>query len=317
MFKSRIHKCQSKKMKTSQVIVYNEDIESKFKQVKEIEKDNGVFNRKTESVIFHHLKTSIQKIEKNFFEIYLISVHIEGEEYKFIIDTGAQISAIMDNVELQCAKATNQEIQIGSVSGKRKSVNVVCLPSFFFASIEIQNAKFALLSKEDFKMPVFNKDIVEFDGILGWDILSKFDFEIDDKACTFSVVEEKGCYAYRNLMDASFPICIVYDDLHKSKMFGIDTGAHESWLLELEDDKTRRKGKSFGVGVHGIETLSFQIVDRLDLYLLDEHLILTNTRTGNTQICVGLKLDGIFGNEIFKGKKIQFLNSKGIVRMVE
>lgn len=310
---NRIHRCNSVKMKNTKYIIHDDNVADMFKKVSEVNKKINVLQSNTRV----HLNTCVQRIKKNIFDIYLLPVYIEGKEYQFIIDTGAQVSALMDDIKLKDGFHKNKVIEIRSVGGKRKNADVISLDSFFFSSVEVKNHSFVLLSKKDFKLPILNKEVVKFDGILGWDILSKIDFEIDDTNKTFSIIQKEETYYFRNLISTVFPICLVYNENHQIRFYGIDTGAHESWLLEDKTDKERVQRKAFGLGVHGIETLCFEVVKKSALYMLDYKIVLLETRTGNTEVIENVKLDGIFGNEIFKNKKIQFLNSKGIVRMID
>ena len=72
----------------------------------------------------------------------------------------------------------------------------------------------------------------------------------------------------------------------------------------------------YGFGLHGIEEMSIQLIKRLDLYLYKAHIRLNYVHTGETDIFANLPLDGILGNEIFRNRRIRFINSKEKILLV-
>lgn len=316
------HKCKCEKIK--EVKVYNtKEVQELYHKVFNASDEMDFtqnLNTATRSIIKHTDAFSL-KMEKNAFQLFLISVNIHNKTYKFVLDTGAQISGIMSKHKaLIQTYQSEHKIAIKSASGSQKEMPTICLDRFFLGSLEIQNQNFVVLEHNDFKLPIIKKEIMEFDGIIGWDILSQFDFEFDTKKKIFSMVQSDDMFTYCNLIHALFPVVIVYDENKKPAIFGIDSGAKVSWLSE---EYTRRKElkivrdvKGMNVGVHGIETMHVQMIKECTLSLFESKIHLENTRSGQTQVFMNLALDGIFGNEIFRNHSIQFLNSKGIVRIL-
>lgn len=316
------HKCRVKQIEEKQV--YNtKEVQELYKQVFSASNDmdfSSIMNIEEREMIMHQETFSI-KLQRNHFQLFLVPVYIAGKKYQFIIDTGAQISGVVNkHTDLIERFKSNQKIQIKSIQGSKRNMHSICVDTTFLGALEIKHQSFVLLEKEDFMLPFIKKEIMEFDGIIGWDILSNFDFEIDTKKGIFSFLKSKKMFTYCNLVHALFPVVIVYDMQSKPALFGIDTGAKVSWLDEGYCKRKRLKvvkqSRGLQIGVLGIEKSKVDIMKENTYQLYKTQIELENTRTGDTQVFMNLKLDGIFGNEIFKGKTLKVLNSKGML-MIE
>ena len=99
--------------------------------------------------------------------------------------------------------------------------------------------------------------------------------------------------------------------------FIIDTGAKQSWLgsayIERRDLPIVSEAKIIGFGVHGREELQTPIVDRLHVYADRADITLHGCISAFVEIFPGHPYDGIFGNEIFAGRRIRFVNSRNML----
>lgn len=315
-----LHDCKVEKINTkishqSEEVLYN-----KVKKASDEMGFNTIFKQMESKLIFHSNAFEM-KVEKNSFHLFLVPVIIHNKKYRFIVDTGAQISGIMDH-HIKNIPHQKNDIKFGikSASGSQKQMSSITLKRLFFGSLEVTNHNMVVLSSDDFKIPLLNKKITDFDGILGWDILSQIDFELDDVSNRLVMLDHKEDYSYRNLVNAHFPVVIAYDKNEKPTIFGIDSGAEVSWLSKEYSEKANltieKESKGMNIGVHGMEAMSLQIIKEIDLRVHEAKIHLKNIRTGDTKVFMNLALDGIFGNEIFHNHRIQFLNSKGIVRIL-
>lgn len=268
-----------------------------------------------------HTDTFTIKLERNAFGLYFVPITIHDKTYRFIIDTGAQISAILSSSSALQDAQKQDAIAVKSAGGVIKKLNSVKVNQLFLGSIEVKYHTFVVLNKQDFTLHFMKDAIMDFDGLIGWDILSCFDFEMDCQNGYFSKIVSKEYFTYCNLMSTIFPVVIAYDDHNMAAVFGIDSGAKVSWINEnyarkanLQIVKTKR---FLNMGVHGLEKMQSALVKECALSFYDCRIVLSNLRSGQTQVFANLHLDGIFGNEIFEKKRIQFLNSKGIVRILK
>ena len=90
--------------------------------------------------------------------------------------------------------------------------------------------RFPVISLQAPRLSLTNKGFYLFDGIIGWDILSQLDFEIDDVAKVFKVLENRYSFAYPNMVKALFPLLLVKDEKGNVLKMGLDTGARCGWV---------------------------------------------------------------------------------------
>lgn len=263
-------------------------------------------------------ETFERKMRRNLFGLYEISVWINEKRFNFIIDSGAQISGIrrrcLEQLHLQTIQG---KLEIGSVGAKKMMLEAVMASSVDIGGISWQHVPLVILEQQQFSMPFFHHDLLRFDGILGWDLLSQIDFEMDTIAGRFKVFPNRFRLDHPNLLSCSFPAVLVRNEKNEVSLFGIDSGAKQSWLGEAY---VREKGlqivseaKVIGFGVHGKEEMQTPIIDSLILRLDRASIELRGSITAFVEIFPGCPFDGIFGNEIFAGRRIRFVNSRKTV----
>ena len=122
-------------------------------------------------------ETFERKMRRNLFGLYEISVWINEKRFNFIIDSGAQISGIrrrcLEQLHLQTIQG---KLEIGSVGAKKMMLEAVMASSVDIGGISWQHVPLVILEQQQFSMPFFHHDLLRFDGILGWDLLSQIDF---------------------------------------------------------------------------------------------------------------------------------------------
>ncbi len=261
-------------------------------------------------------------MNRTVFDLYTIAVSIKSRKYRFVVDSGAQISGIFSNCYgvLNGSKEVTSTL-VKSAGGQVQEMQRIQLDSYFVGGLKINNHTIALLNEKDFKIPLLPPIDLEFDGILGWDVLQQLDFELNDKTKRFSVLKEVEIIHTKNLLQTKLPVVIVEDAKQQYAMFGIDTGASVSWFDELystQQKLKKTKTKHFlQVGVFGLERKQAQLVKASGFILLEHLIQMKNTRHAQTEFITGKHVDGMFGNEIFRKRAIQFLTSKDIVKIVE
>lgn len=317
-----LHKCRCDKIQ--EVKVYNtKEVQDLYKKVFHASNEMDFIKslNMNERQFIKHTSDFTIKMKENNFSLYLIPVTIHNQTYHFIVDTGAQISGIVSkHKELIKQYQTDTKIPVKSAGGSQKSLTSICIDQMFIGSLEILNQPFVVMDENDFKISIINKELMHFDGIIGWDVLSQIDFEMDTKQGLFSMINSEDRFTYCNLIAAVFPVIITYDEKRNPAIFGIDTGAKISWINDkyaIEHGlKVVREARGFNIGVHGLEKMKIKLIKECIVSFFESKITLSNLRSGQTQVFVNLHLDGIFGNEIFKKKKVQFLNSKGIIRII-
>lgn len=257
-------------------------------------------------------------LRRNIFGLYLIPIRIHSHSYWFILDTGAQISSVRSHVLQEVKpKKLPGKLSIGSIGGKEKTMEGYLLSSLQLGELHIHQLPVIALDKQDFAMKIGNVDLFQFDGILGWDILSKLDFEIDDVGKQFKVMKNHYRFTYENMIPTMFPVLLVKDHYGRVLQMGLDTGSRMGWMNEMKAKDygfvLSEQVQAMGFGVHGMEEMKLRMVKEVDLYLFKAHVRIKNMMTGRTNIFPNFELDGILGNEIFKNRRIRMINSKAMV----
>ena len=259
--------------------------------------------------------------KRNMFGLLIIPIYINHVKFNFLFDTGAQISGL----RMQCfkkaqVKYSKEELSVGSIGGSQKALKGCIVDSLVFGGREYLHKPMILLDDDVFALRFGKMDLVNFDGIIGWDILSQLDFECDDVAQVIKVIKNKFKFPCQNMIKGSFPICLVKDDRGKVFVFGFDSGSKLSWinkkLIENEHLKVVCDGEAMGFGVHGKEKLAIKIVDRMDVQLDRGKISLFGVNTGKCDLFPHFEVDGVFGNEIFRNRRMRIVNSRNVILLV-
>lgn len=257
-------------------------------------------------------------LKRNIFGLLTIPVMINDKKCTFIVDTGAQISGIKSTKvkELNIRK-TDHKVCIGSIGGTQKQLQGLCSNKVVLGAIAYYNVPMIALGEKDFSMRFGNIDLFNFDGILGWDILSQLDFELDDINHQFIVLKNRFRFTNPNMIAGGFPCFLTKLADGSISLFGFDSGSKVSWIGENMIRKQKyaiiQEGNAFGFGVHGLEKMKLKIVDNCVLYLDKAEIKLSNTMSGRTNLFDNFSFDGVLGNEIFKGRRMRFVNSCNMV----
>jgi predicted aspartyl protease/phosphoribosylformylglycinamidine (FGAM) synthase PurS component len=114
---------------------------------------------------------------------YLVNTYIEGYPARLLLDTGASLSGLSTNYTGKypaLLKAT-KPIRLNTASGARDSV--------LFTVNQISIGKVVFNQHILAQLPMDNS--IEFDGLLGVDILGRFDFVIDQNTATLKLKPRK------------------------------------------------------------------------------------------------------------------------------
>lgn len=254
-------------------------------------------------------------IRKNASHLYTMEVKINQRPCHFIIDTGAQISLLKQECanQLKLTK-TKGSLMIKSAQGKQKPMQAVIVDTLDMKGRVYHNLPLLIMKDFESFSSVFKHPFFYFDGILGWDILRNLDFEIDDQKKLFKSIKNKFVIEDHNMIAGSFLSVLVKSQNKNTLCFGFDTGAYRSWInediIKIEGYKCLQKSKQVTYGVHGLETKHQSVIYEALLYLDKAKITLHHPRTGLVQLFSHFSYAGILGNEVFKNRRIRFINSE-------
>lgn len=318
-----VHTCKVKSH--NPILISNEEYQT---HVKVVENSNffHVLQQAKQQVMEHdytYEKKQYQEeftlpLSHNVFGLFTIPVYINQRRCTFIIDTGAQISGLKaGKMKDLFIRKTKGSLSIGSIGGTNKKMQGLCANTFQIGAIEFFNLAMIALDGEDFSLRLGKFDLFGFDGILGWDILSQFDFEIDDIKKEFRVLKNHLKITHPNMIVGGFPCFVMHMEGYDSALFGFDSGSKRSWIGEHAIStyclEVGQEGTAMGFGVHGLEKMELKIVKEVVCYLDKAKITLKNTMTGRTNLFDTFSFQGVLGNEIFTGRRIRFINSANMV----
>lgn len=258
--------------------------------------------------------------KRNMAGLFVIPIQIHHKTLRFVIDTGAQVSGIRETIAKQLGlKKSKGNLKVGSISGTEKELNGYLVEQLEFGKIIYHHYPMIALNDQDFCIPHTKIPFTRMDGIIGWDILHQFDFEIDTISHKFKVMKNLYRFPFQNLITGNFPV-IIATDQKKQYYFGIDTGATMGWVstqaISQHGLEVLGTMQTLGVGVHGLEKMDATFIKKLTLQIDRAQITLTGVMSGRCDMYQGITLDGVFGNEIFAGRRIRFLNSAQVVLLV-
>lgn len=268
--------------------------------------------------IMHYQKEFDLPLKRNMFGLYTIPIMVDHIPCRFIIDTGAQISGIREQLAQRLQlHPTKGSLSVGSITGTMKNMQGVHVDSLQMGALEYRNTSLVVLGYEDFSLRFGKIDLFTFDGIIGWDILSTLDFELDDIHKKFIVLENHLKITHPNMLKGSFPCFIMTHPEGTTSLYGFDSGSRVSWIgedaIQKHDYKAEKETTSLGFGIHGMEKMHMKIVEHCTLYLDKARIDLYSTMSGKTDLFPGFTFDGVLGNEICKGRRLRLINSAGMV----
>lgn len=261
------------------------------------------------------------KIEKGILGLTIIEIFISNRKMRFLLDTGAQVSCLSytSSITVENIRKANKKVEVGSANNNISEMEVALIDEVKIGKTKFFNLPVLILEENQLSFSLFGYKFFQFDGILGWDILSHLDFEIDYKNLEFRIVQSEEEDQIENLITSDFPTVLVIDEKDEIRTFGLDTGARKSWindkLVEEAGLKILKEKKRKTVGIHGKEMNVVKVIQEYKTSLKDSLITLAKIETGFTGFLNGYELDGVFGSDILKDNIIRVINSKGILQL--
>jgi hypothetical protein len=256
------------------------------------------------------------RLFKNIIGLLNIEAHIGNKKMKFLFDTGAQVSCI-NSKYLSTGLGicdTDKEIEVGDSSGTFDKMKIALIDRIDVMDLKVTNLPMLVLNEKQLSLKVFGKTLYEIDGILGWDIINRVDFELDYENLTLKICKDKCDFSNKNLVKSSFPVVLLTDENGNIRKFGIDTGARKSWvnmkLINHCDLKILKELREKTYGAHGVTEQDAYLIEEYCVYLLKHKITFRNIKTGYTKLLNDYEFDGVLGLDSLKKMNMQFINSR-------
>ncbi len=170
---------------------------------------------------------SVTEVPFEFLENHVfLTVKIAGRESRWILDTGAGVTVLDSVVAAELGLPLEANI-MGSGAGSTVRVYFTTLPPFSVGDISFQSQKAAVIEMGD----IIHKFGIDFDGILGYDFLSRLTTKIDYAAGILTFYDPDqfeyagpGVVIEAPIKDQTFSLPVTVDGKH-SGQWSFDLGA--------------------------------------------------------------------------------------------
>lgn len=199
-----------------------------------------------------------------------IEVEVNGEVLKMVLDTGAQGTFLFND---SAERANLNGIKLGDIQ-LRDSNNMTSTSSWVIAesikigALEVKNEKI-ITSKRPFGWK-------DFDGLLGWPVISQFKLTIDKESKTISFTKSMDrIVTESNFIWIGDPVILTH--INKSpELFVLDTGSDRTYfknnILAENNIETKKALWSISIGLNGRDLSRRDKIEQLTM-ILDNNLL--------------------------------------------
>ncbi|MBN1264893.1 MAG: retroviral-like aspartic protease family protein [Anaerolineales bacterium] len=252
----------------------------------------------------------------SFANVFFIEPDINGKPIMMLFDTGAGKTVLTESDTVSVgARILEAGVRAGNNTGQIMDFGTAEIQNFKIGSVVIRNIQVIVVPDNFFE---FGQDDTgksfPAKGCLGWDIISRFCWEIDPANRSYGMKCEGSQKSLNNLTWDSFPIVSAkWED--EEIFLGFDSGLTEtmldnSWQKRLQN---LRNTKDIIVGIGGSAEEDVAVADSFDLQIGNQTISLSSIPVMQHAI-VGadsIKMSGLLGADVVQGRKwvIDFPNN--------
>lgn len=253
-----------------------------------------------------------------------IEVTINGIKKWFWLDTGAGMTVISSSLAEACKiiKIPESDIQVGNSSDQNLNSDFAFVDLFEIEELKIENHPTLVIADNLLTMELPDGRMT-IDGFIGWDIIHHFVLELDYLKHQVIIHKHKIIADIEhNIFFCGYPIIKVKSENQIPLYFGLDTGANktnfgQSLLLKLDNLQEQQRLIQHG-GVGGVNEKYVKSIENLHLYFSTNQVIqFEKLNQGLSEYATFFKLDGVFGIDITKGKRLVIDYPNRNIKLVE
>ncbi len=166
-------------------------------------------------------------------QLIFLPVTVNGKPGRFLFDTGAMATVINEDfLPLEEKNTLMQSLKAVNALGEEIRGNLVKkIKEMTFAGLKIKNKECMILKNKYMRFPLHSGEIIELDGIIGYDILKDFAWQIDFKKQCVRRIKSKNYENRASLYSDFFPLLWV-EIRGKVIPLGFDSGSNQSILVK-------------------------------------------------------------------------------------
>lgn len=261
-----------------------------------------------------------------------IVITINGKEFVFLLDTGCDKTIFGKKItehlsEVNCDNSN--EVHLSTLDGTAMSYNCF-LPQLDLGDIKVNNFPILRLYKDELRV----KELLfittfQCDGIIGWDLLHRFDFTIDYKNAQLVLrkpvkkeVKNRNLFWYQNPLirfytENNFPIVLFFDTGCNMTYFNADMFVN---ALEVDKDELKSSKRS----THGVSDWvkrTYYHLPNFNIFTISDNTV--NRLAASSAVFQDLErthpiyLSGRLGSDWFADKAIRVDMLNGIFEISE
>lgn len=241
----------------------------------------------------------------------MIQVVINGKTKQFWLDTGSSMSIVSSDVAAECGvePLIADTLEVATTTG-RAPARPASIRRLDLGGVSIQSATAMIVSSAlmEIRSADFNQSspAVKIDGIVGFDIISQLDVEVDYQKgiVRLSRPVKSAAPLERNFFWIGTPIVRLVSKNGLPLHFGLDTGSQETFAMDRLIDKVRVRtflGERKGIGgFGGLKEFRGRFIPDVRLSLRGTNLIFQKLLVFTPALSSFVALDGILGSDAGK-----------------
>lgn len=251
----------------------------------------------------------------------MVEVQVNGETFRFWLDTGAGVSVISSKVAEKTGvkPLESEEVLVGSSTHQEVPIFPAYLDTLAWGGLTVYNHPCSIMDKEDLTFRLLGIPLIKIDGIIGWPLIKYLDLEIDMPGEQLTVrqsIEQGGSSG--NFSWFMQPFFRLETETGCQLNLQLDTGSgttffHPTGYAKLNQDPEKSSALLVG-GAGGTQKMRADELENLHFYLGD-HVVDMAYADGMSQIVEPdeiFRFDGVLGQDVLRyGKlRLDFPNRK-------
>ncbi len=252
----------------------------------------------------------IAEISNNILlDLIFIKVKVNAETIMLIFDSGATRTTISrSTAKMINAEFLNKEIRGGGNNGKIIRGETAIIPEMAVGNTIIHGLDVTVFNDDSFKFDLGESGgVVTIAGLLGWDVISQFNwkFDINDHSLSFGIPKiEKNTNNIMEPWDNMPIIRIMFNE--KNYFFGLDTGNTESTIGARMYSKFKganEMGSSI-MGIDGIGIESVRVVESFIISIGKTVVRIKDIEAINRELFPTSRddINGLLGFDVIRGR---------------